>query len=1191
MATSTKRPNTISQTTGSYASGKYYRSWYNLSNLKVSDKWADCGKSGTLIGGKNGTYPRPAPLKLTNFKFSIPSTAKISKITVYYRHYKSKVSGAYGSFNAPTIDLLNVSASAKKGSAVPTSSTEYSVSWSLSPSVSKVNSSSFGVSINYPANTNTNPDIIHLRNVRIVITYTNAVSSSSAVTNINLGGGSSGYISQSDMSNANGRIIVVGSDGSISYADNQSQAVDMLTNNSPKVSQTGANVSKSKVYLGETVDITLTISASSKITATTRMYITMPEGVELIGKKSGNGTIEQGITNESQDYENDYWTANFSNTTTVSITFTVQINSIGTKTFKFRETTTDKLTIVQVISEEPQVYYYWGDSKNLVNPGENMELIIKGFCLCGEPVEKSFSISFPSEGIQVSWEDDDFTVASQNNVYTITKTFTSGENSFKCNVSFANEGTYTITSTSESNTITRNIKVKPTDLTLPYFAKIVADEHILDRLGNSKEYTLSSFMQLVVDSNKESLIEAYDYNYRLGVFNTNLPEDSAQNYVNLIDTNYWRELESRATTATIEDNGIKGDAVCVFGSNVEFTNSNYYSLTFEFTLTGDTRVGFLLFGDPSSTITNKYSWYGIITDIGYTFLESYAQDGTPSNLYNGSKNFFRTGVNDIRIIRESNRASIYINDELFYTLNNLSDCHNTIGFQKWGSGSAKISNINLSSDIGDLNNYMLENAEWSQPISTPNAWEDIKVNFHYSEEYPLIFLISGEYIEHNAEDISLQYTYPCLIEEDYRQFAENPGIFEYPIKDITTIEGATSLDLHPGQVTNIVKLYDIDLTNFLESDEDNCVVQGVSVLFDVLSCDNPISIMCKLVSPSFPKEGTRSLNIESEFSEEGNSQYMVNLGGSFDLWGLDFDDFKLSSLEDLTIDLQFLNNYEQATHIEFNNLCIVFYYVDLEESKIIAKVNGVDLRYLNVFIKDAVIKPGTNNDVKYLDVEGTDSNLAYRSNIREKEIEMEIRVPGCDIEETTAFVERLGKLLTNKRNKFNKPILNEIEFNHHPNRVWPYILEDELDLSAEFTEYEGKIKLIVPSGTAYSKEPIVTNATGTNSGLAKVNPIIRIIAQDTGIVVKETISNQEWRLNDSTLSVGDLIHIDCSERKAYKVTVVDGEEDEEGSDDSPVTDITDKVDFNSDWFLLHEDYNFECENTALIQSVSFYERW
>ena len=94
MATSTKRPNTISQTTGSYATGKYYRAWSSLNNLKTEASFADCGVSGAWIGGKNGTYPRPAPLKLTNFGFNIPTTAKISKITVYYRHYKPKLSGA-----------------------------------------------------------------------------------------------------------------------------------------------------------------------------------------------------------------------------------------------------------------------------------------------------------------------------------------------------------------------------------------------------------------------------------------------------------------------------------------------------------------------------------------------------------------------------------------------------------------------------------------------------------------------------------------------------------------------------------------------------------------------------------------------------------------------------------------------------------------------------------------------------------------------------------------------------------------------------------------------------------------------------------------------------------------------------------------------------------------------------------------
>ena len=396
-------------------------------------------------------------------------------------------------------------------------------------------------------------------------------------------------------------------------------------------------------------------------------------------------------------------------------------------------------------------------------------------------------------------------------------------------------------------------------------------------------------------------------------------------------------------------------------------------------------------------------------------------------------------------------------------------------------------------------------------------------------------------------------------------------------------------------IYTVAKLYDIDITNFLESDDDNRIIQGVTVYFDVITCDNPISIMAKLSSPSFSIEGSRSLNIESILLENEIFQGVVSIGGEFDLWGLDWDDFKLSKLEDLEIDLQFLNNFNQAAHIEFNNLRIVFHYVELEESKIISKVNGVDLRYFNVFIKDAIIKPGSNYEVQYLDVEGTDSNLAYRSNLREKEIEMEIRVPGCDIEETTTFVERLSRILTTKRDKFNKPILNEIEFSHHPNRIWKYILEDELDLSAEFTEYEGKIKLVVPSGTAFSKEPTITNATGTNGGIAKVNPIIRVIAlpdeNDNTIIVKETISNQEWRLTDDSLEIGDIIRIDCGERKAYKVEGQDDDYYENDSDGSPDIDITDKVDFNSDWFLIQDDYNFECENTAIIQSVTFYERW
>lgn len=1173
MSTSTKRPSTISQTTGSYASGKYYRTWSSLNNLKTEASFADCGVSGAWIGGKNGTYPRPAPLKLTNFGFNIPTTAKISKITVYYRHYKPKLSGAYPSFNAPTIDLLNVSADAKKGAAVPTSSTEYSVSWTISPSASKVNSSSFGVSINYPANSNTNPGQLRLRNVRIVVTYTNAVSNTSS--------------SSSSSSSSSG-------------------------STAGRVSGTSSNVTKAKVYPFESVDITLTISASANITSATKMYIAMPEGVEYLGKKSGNGSITNEI-NPSLEYQGNEtycWLGNFSNSNKISITFTVRVNTLGTKNLTFREPTTAKTTITKLTCVYPPTPISLGDFESVITTEEELEFTI--ICNIEEfidyfqslqynfmEIEKTIIVTFPND-VTVNWDDEGLTVEQNNNEYTVTKTLDSSDNTFKCFLTFPDIGKYTITITDDdNNTFTQVITVKPSNLTFPYYTKMIADEYVRDRLGNSKEYTLSSLMKIIIDPNDEDLIEYYEYNYRLGVFNTALPEEISESIaqtVNIIDTSCWKELEGRNTYVTIENNGIKGNSVCVFGLNTEFINIPNYTITFELYTTTATRVGVLLFGDPSSTLTNKNTWYGIITDIRTTFIEEYDSNGNPTKLFTASKNYFRTGANTIKIVRMNETAIIYINGEMFYTFNNLTDCYNTIGFQKWGGGHAKVSNIEINDQYAEeLNNYLLENAEWSEPISAANTWEDIKVNFFYSEDYPLIFLITGEYIESLAEDVTIEYTYPCLIEQDYRDLAEQPGIFEYPIKEIPTDEGAVSITLKPREVTNIAKAYDVDFTNFLESDEDNRIIQGCSVYFDVISCDNPVSVMCKLVSPSFTKEGNRSVNIESVFLEDESSEEVfsgtIELGGTFDLWGLDFDDFRLSKLEDLEIDLQFINNFSEEVHMEFNNLYVVFHYVELEEAKIIAQVNGVDLRYFNVFIQDVIIKPGTNNDVKYLDVEGTDSNLAYRSNIREKEIEMEIRVPGCDVEETTNFVERLARTLANKRDKFNNPTLNRIEFSHHPNKVFEYILEDSLDVSAEYTEYEGKIKLIVPSGTAYSKEPTITNATGTNNGIAKVNPIIRLVAQDTSIIVKETFTNQEWRLNDDTLEIGDLLRIDCGERKVYKVTSRDDDYYLEDSDDNPDIDITNKVDFNSDWFLIHDDYNFECENTAVIQSVSFYERW
>ena len=149
MAKLTKYAGTVTQTTG----GSYV-SWSNLANIKNNtvSSWAT---SNGRIKGKNSSPNRPAPVMCTNFSFNLPTGAEVSKVTVEYRHRKEAYNGHTPNIPAPTISLLGVSGFSGKGSAPTTTLTTYTKSFSASKITrSQVNSSSFGVKIDYPANTN-----------------------------------------------------------------------------------------------------------------------------------------------------------------------------------------------------------------------------------------------------------------------------------------------------------------------------------------------------------------------------------------------------------------------------------------------------------------------------------------------------------------------------------------------------------------------------------------------------------------------------------------------------------------------------------------------------------------------------------------------------------------------------------------------------------------------------------------------------------------------------------------------------------------------------------------------------------------------------------------------------------------------------------------------------------------------------
>ncbi len=484
---------------------------------------------------------------------------------------------------------------------------------------------------------------------------------------------------------------------------------------------------------------------------------------------------------------------------------------------------------------------------------------------------------------------------------------------------------------------------------------------------------------------------------------------------------------------------------------------------------------------------------------------------------------------------------------------------------------------------GYTDEYLIENAVWSDSVSSAGVTEELTVDFNYSEDYPVIILITGEYIEtavyDSASIAKINYTFPCIkevIEEDY--YAEEPGLFyEYSTQDL--INNIGSNKLVPSYTNmNPVRCYNMELSEEI-GNADNLVVQGVSCIFDVCVTSS-CSIILNLLHNT--AEGSRSVTLSP-----GNDT--ITVGDSFDLWGLDYNELTLANLEDVELEIIASNPYDTECDLTISNVKLTYHYIQPPEPIIQSWVNGIDLGYFNVFIQNVHVPAGTNNDLKYLEVEGTDSNTVYRSNIQPKEITLDVIVMGCDIQETSSYLERLARLLANKRDKFNNPIPNTIEFNQYPDEKWEFLCEDVLDLKAEFVEYEGTIKLVVPSGTSRLKLPTVTSSTGINQGIAKVNPTILLIATDTSITVRETKTNQEWMLNDSTLRKGDVLLLDCANRKVYKQIETTGIVSEEEDIINLGLNLTDKVDFNSDWFLLHGNYSFKCEG-GMIQNISFYER-
>ena len=459
---------------------------------------------------------------------------------------------------------------------------------------------------------------------------------------------------------------------------------------------------------------------------------------------------------------------------------------------------------------------------------------------------------------------------------------------------------------------------------------------------------------------------------------------------------------------------------------------------------------------------------------------------------------------------------------------------------------------------------------WSGAVTSVNNYENLECEFTYNEDYPLYLLVTGDMDEadtYGFDKGEISFTEPCIIERNVYNGREPTGTYPVPILSLIGEDTSqASITLAGYQNSTSVRLYDIPLDN-----DTGYAIRGIEVTGTVDSTDD-LTLYAKIITPN-GDVGQRSIVLERN-SED------FTIGSLGDLWGL--GTLTLEAMGGWEIDFSISNLLSNTNStIQLQDINVVFYVEEIETQSITVKIDGEDLSYYGAFIETVNLPEGLETDTSFLTIDGTDTNDAYRQNIREKTIEIGFNISECDLKTSTDMLRQITKLFVNEKDQYNRPIPKRIEFSYYPEEYFEYIMTAPFTVTNEVSGYDVTAKLTIPAGTSYSKEDTVTNTVGYVQGLAAVNPIITIQPSDETIEINETLSGQSFNIGYTGDWNDKIVEIDCEDRKVYLKTADD--------DEAPI-DISKYVDHNVDWFRLYGEYSFEGAN-CIIRTVTFNERW
>ena len=464
-----KYPGTIAQSEGNYKTGKQYTKFTNINNIKSDNSaYARASLTGNAYG-----HPRPSNVILTNFGFKLPTGAEVTSVVVEYAHQKVKGNKGAPNISAPTISLLNVSGQSAKGVAPTTSMKANSKQFTFKPSKSVVESSKFGVKINYPENNNNYAGYVDVKYVRIKVNYI-----------------------------------------------------------APKYS---VSISKKsgKPVVGGTVRVQTTINNLNKTSYNPNVVISLPEGVRLSRVVSGSGSFTNNGDNVvwktglnkstgSATFVMDLYLSR-SGSKTITASNTLNSNTVS-KSLNLNVNLDDSSQTVIEPTEGANV---------VISSDDDYDDVEKIYATVGETVSVNVilnDVAFSKDYVLFKQSSNALLINNSNSMLVVdNESLDSETQSLSLELSTQVSGRYTLdcipfNSGDNVNELpvmqSFEISFIKGDLTYPVMNIIKLEGEQLNRLEHGRKYTVASFLKLVVDQEDiEHIIDCIK-NFRIGVCNS-----------------------------------------------------------------------------------------------------------------------------------------------------------------------------------------------------------------------------------------------------------------------------------------------------------------------------------------------------------------------------------------------------------------------------------------------------------------------------------------------------------------------------------------------------------------------------------------------------------------------------------------------------------------------------------------------